>query len=466
MNELVRRDSIEELCAHRDRAIELYHKAFETLKEARQAHARATPNVSYIANLPERYDLERGDVAGTLASMTKAVDRDIWKGLITGTRLGSLMDREEREKFRVSVEADPPPATADTVFATLETLLAEAPLIFVRGLVNAFARFCRDYKSNDGFKIGERIVVDRGVTYCPILGFSTNHYTEPEMRDLDRVMHVLDGQPAPKHGEGLCGALYQAIRATKVGGEVRTAYWRARFFKKGTVHLYVLRDDLRAKANKMIAQHFGETLAAGPDVAPRRTDPTSTAGTYKAEDEDYFPTPPALAADLVRCADIQPGHNVLEPSCGTGNIVDAIENAGGLVAAIESNVTRAYECKERCTLAHGMRIRDFLSVLQQAFFDRVVMNPPFSKGQGIRHVLHAMRFLRPGGRLVAVLGAGALAANRVPPLRSEIERLTAQLRDAIDEHGFVEDLPEKSFSGTSVRTIVITYDKEYRWRMK
>ena len=37
-----------------------------------------------------------------------------------------------------------------------------------------------------------------------------------------------------------------------------------------------------------------------------------------------FPTPPEIAAQMVTLAGIEPGHRVLEPSAGTGRLLDAI----------------------------------------------------------------------------------------------------------------------------------------------
>ena len=34
----------------------------------------------------------------------------------------------------------------------------------------------------------------------------------------------------------------------------------------------------------------------------------------------FFPTPPELAEQIIEAADIRPGHRVLEPSAGTGNL--------------------------------------------------------------------------------------------------------------------------------------------------
>ena len=40
-------------------------------------------------------------------------------------------------------------------------------------------------------------------------------------------------------------------------------------------------------------------------------------------------------------------------------------------------------------------------------YDRIVMNPPFEKGQDIDHVRHAYELLKPGGKLVAIMSEGS-----------------------------------------------------------
>ena len=39
-------------------------------------------------------------------------------------------------------------------------------------------------------------------------------------------------------------------------------------------------------------------------------------------------------------------------------------------------------------------------------FDRIIMNPPFSDAADIKHIKHAIAFLKPGGRLVALCANG------------------------------------------------------------
>ncbi len=119
---------------------------------------------------------------------------------------------------------------------------------------------------------------------------------------------------------------------------------------------------------------------------------------------DFFPTPPAIIDRMLRLARIEPAHQVLEPSAGAGDICLALRQLG--VERIDcfevNNVLR-----EALTLlsfeASGW---DFLTTTPQPIYDRVVMNPPFSKDAHIDHVRAAYDWLALGGELVAVLPNG------------------------------------------------------------
>lgn len=117
---------------------------------------------------------------------------------------------------------------------------------------------------------------------------------------------------------------------------------------------------------------------------------------------DFFQTPVDLAARMVAWA-VREGDLVLEPSAGHGRIAtEALKVAGDQrVICIELDMDRAMKLPVGC----DVRSCDFLTVGPFAV-DSVVMNPPFSKGQECSHILHAMKFLRRGGRLAAVASSG------------------------------------------------------------
>lgn len=457
MTALIRKESVEELCAHRERAIELYRMSAEYLKGATEAHGRATVGKAYIqapelhskhGRYPERTPEE------FLAAVTRQVDQDMWKSFITGTPIGSLMDKEERKKFEDALNDNPPPATPENVWATVERLMGESDTIFRRGLVNAFSKLCRDYKSNDGFKIGERIVCTYGVVYekgCDWM--RTNSRFEETLQDMDRVMHVLDGKPAPDYQQGICAAFREQVRQWKTSTVCETEYWRLKFHKNGNIHLWPLRKDLLDRANKIIAEWYGETIGAGHEAKKGTTEPELRPDlNLKA---DFFPTPAALAQELIEIAAVEAHHKVLEPSAGEGALLHEVVKTGAKIWAYEIDPAKREKLVQTFYSqfgAGGCACKDFLTVASVREFDRVVMNPPFSRNQGIAHVLHATKFLKPGGRLVAILPAGV--KTQKDKWGEAFRKLVTLLK------GTIVDLPELAFkeSGTLVRTVIVTLD--------
>jgi SAM-dependent methyltransferase len=122
-----------------------------------------------------------------------------------------------------------------------------------------------------------------------------------------------------------------------------------------------------------------------------------------------FYTPVELADRVAELADPKPNDQVLEPSCGEGALIAALLrrefNVGIVGCDIDLLALRAAE--DVAADANWWRAieSDFLSVEPDESFDLVVMNPPFAKDQDIDHVMHAWKFVRPGGRLVSIMSA-------------------------------------------------------------
>ena len=176
-----------------------------------------------------------------------------------------------------------------------------------------------------------------------------------------------------------------------------------------------------------------------------------------ASDLAFFPTPPRLAEELVDLAGVREGDRVLEPSAGEGAIVAAAERRGAMVFAIEYDPRRAAVIAAKSPGAM-VEVGDFLAFSPDATggtFDAVVMNPPFAlEGQpqaDIDHVMHASRFVAPGGRLVAVMSG---SVNFRDNAKSEAFR-----RFVKSHGGTIAPLPERSFggSGTDANTVVVAF---------
>jgi protein-L-isoaspartate O-methyltransferase len=121
----------------------------------------------------------------------------------------------------------------------------------------------------------------------------------------------------------------------------------------------------------------------------------------------FFPTPKTLAKRMVELADVGPGELWLEPSAGSGNLAEAIGEAGANVVCVEYNFT----------LCRLLRAKGFERVHNEDFlkcsvalggddYAGAIMNPPFENGQDIEHVRHAYNQIRNGGVLVAIMSNG------------------------------------------------------------
>jgi phospholipid N-methyltransferase len=159
-----------------------------------------------------------------------------------------------------------------------------------------------------------------------------------------------------------------------------------------------------------------------------------------------FPTPPEIAEMMVEYAEIEKGNTVLEPSAGTGNIMQAImnDNKAKAVVAVEINQTLAQHLKGEYPLSF-VHCFDFLTYDRGKWpVDRIIMNPPFENGIDIKHINHALTMLKPGGRLVALCANGS--------------RQQAAFKERADHW---EVLPEGSFKeqGTGVNVALMVMNK-------
>lgn len=169
----------------------------------------------------------------------------------------------------------------------------------------------------------------------------------------------------------------------------------------------------------------------------------------------YFPTPAGIVARMIRAARIPAGGcSVLEPSAGSGAILDAIR-------ADEPDCTfQAYE--RHCSLAEILKLKgyelagaDFMESDLTQWADRVLMNPPFENGADAIHIMRAFRHLAPGGRLIAIMSPG-------PFYRSDSK--SREWREWFDRLGGerLEDIPAGAFkeSGTGVATVMVQIDND------
>lgn len=247
-----------------------------------------------------------------------------------------------------------------------------------------------------------------------------------------------DGHEPEPVADSILDALKQA---TILGNSVKLS---AQLEKNDYAKVNKIIEALGGKWNRKSSSHLFPTDDAGDRLA----DFIQTGKLDKPEKFGFFPTPAGLAKHLIAMADLSHNSKVLEPSAGIGNLALQCSEIVG-----RSNIT-CFEIQEKNCIAlrkKGFSVKncDFLAETPTAEFDFCILNPPFEKQQDIDHVLHAFKFLKPGGTLAAIMSGGiSFRSNKkTVDFRTFLDSLDAVVGQNADD-AFKE-------SGTMVRTITV-----------
>lgn len=467
----VPRATVRSLVAQRNAIIESFRVAHAALVDSaaavQQANvmlSKATPGIqsyNHHAVIEKSGFLRPCEIPKAetyMASARRLTDIDIWTHLISITDLDKLMDKKAKDQFRQQLMTDPPEVTEDNVFATLEQFILDSGMIFRRGIAECFSNLDRRFRSHDGWEIGSRIVLTYAFDSYGSWNYHRNH--QDTFADIERVFRTLDGKDV-----SFC-EMVEKLRAARGWGPqqtfIETKYFKVRAWKNGNAHIWFKRDDLLKQVNQLLGEYYGAPI-------PEDREPDADTGLYDAKTlpakrYGFFPTPDDAAKKVMEnvplyVADGEPGLRVLEPSAGTGSLA--------ALCARDKNVSEV-DCVEiQPDLARALRVYgavyncDFLRLSPETtgLYDRVVMNPPFDRERDIDHVLHALKFLKPGGVLVAVMSAGTEFRNTKKS--AAFRELMATMATDRWNNRIFTDLPPLSFAsvGTNCNTIILKVRK-------
>ena len=462
--DIIPRTLVVEIAANRNAAIHQMQEAARTMAEglrlageaqkvAHDAHGMSTfPQRDYSGDAHYQQLFQAFDDVRAIDMYRKQLDARVWMHVLALSGMSDLMDRTAKEQLYRDLAGDVPEFSEESARQVFEGLLGDAQLIFQRGLARTFIDLDRRFKSHDGFKIGSRVILTHVFNDW---GHFNHGHVRDTLADVERVFAILDGKtPDP-------GALARAIESDRKHGWnprqslTETPYFRVRCFQNGNAHLWFLRDDLVEKANQVLADYYGAVL---PDAVPGDVTPDDlrTKSGLPSTNLSFYPTPDAVVTACLSDLYLREGKRVLEPSAGTGNMVAHILRTGASVDAIEIDAGRVAQLNlhkhPNLTVTRG----NFLTTPATPEYDCVVMNPPFSGTHWMEHVMHAFDFLKPGGKLVAVLPATA-------EIGSSAKHVAFQewaLKHSRWGRAFT-DLPAESFSesGTRVSTVLLTISK-------
>lgn len=203
-----------------------------------------------------------------------------------------------------------------------------------------------------------------------------------------------------------------------------------------------------------------------PSTAYDLLDPVFVSGRIQVpkDDFEFFPTPDDLAMDLATRFHNRYGMDVncsiLEPSAGVGNLIQPflnqnLYNEGNLkFTLVEKNPVTFKLLEAKFGNKPGVRLIN-ADIMQYAFtgegFDRIIMNPPFSKQQDIDHLLCVLPRLNPGGHVMAIMSSS---------VGFRTNKKTEEFRQMVrDFDGTIEEIPPGSFkaAGTMVNTVVVMF---------
>ena len=385
------------------------------------------------------------------STLEKALLSSAWRHLYDVLQIDRLASAKDKRLFEQSM-AKPAPFTMDNIRATFGQYIADPRGSILRGLAEAFCDLDPAFKSHEKMKIGvkglpKRVIVSGFGRYSSGWGWD-------KTRDILNALAAYQGKPLITHMEMtlLCEkgdgnslrdggtftdpfASHHEIKngTAKTVDVIERGVWLKRF-ANGNGHLFFTPETLR-DVNMALAEFYGDVLADCEEEKPagRR------ASTAVSKDLQYYPTPKPVIERMIGDAWGVKGKRVLEPSCGCGRILDALRAEGAECIGIEIDPNRAEISRAK---GHNVMRANFLDTVPTEDYDAVFMNPPFYGKHYAKHVAHALKFLKPGGQLVAILP------------------ITARY-----DHGLVDgqwcDLPIGSFaeSGTNINTSILTIRK-------
>ena len=160
------------------------------------------------------------------------------------------------------------------------------------------------------------------------------------------------------------------------------------------------------------------------------------------DNKDFYPTPENLINKMLCDIEFKMIHSILEPSAGSGNIVEAIKKKEKFYSSTYNKVNYDIDCIESDqnlqSILKGKNFRvvynDFLTYDTMKEYDIIIMNPPFSNG--CKHLLKALEMQqRNGGAIVCLLNAETLKN----PCTNDRQYLQQKLTEYNAKVEFIQD---------------------------
>jgi hypothetical protein len=251
-----------EIYSSAEAMVNSYQQGIQVLTEAYDLMEKAESLLARAVKFPKTIDSRHRSTIDKrdLQAVIKENHKGAWQRIIEKMQLRHLLSDKRFKEVEDQIEkGDIPELTVENIFGLVQDMTSNMSAFLQECIAETFEWLIpyrnSHFKTNKTFKVGPKVIKEFMVD-C----WGVSYHREQHLISLDNVFHLLDGKGPIKDAGSLVTAIKQTIR-DKRGNECETPYFKARWFKRGTLHIWFKRVDLLAELNRIGAggkPHIGK----------------------------------------------------------------------------------------------------------------------------------------------------------------------------------------------------------------
>jgi hypothetical protein len=205
-------------------------------------------------------DVKLGNYNIFVDSLTESA----WQLILGDPRFQRLLTKRAREMFQAfrqrQTRVDFNEHNVKAMFVELLARQDELLNATIQDAFDTMTKYHKDnvehfegWKSNECWRINKRVIVPNCVRYPGYGNWEFSYHKDDEIDDVDRALCLVTGRNFDE-----ITTIVKAVRGTSCGmGETKSTFFKIRMFKKETIHLWWLDDQVRQDFNIAAARGKG-----------------------------------------------------------------------------------------------------------------------------------------------------------------------------------------------------------------
>ena len=202
-----------------------------------------------------KFSFYSDEARSNLPKINEYIDTKFWHSVIDRSSITAVMHSQMKEQFLGQLSDKPLEFSRENVYGTLMHYMENRWVIYVDGAVKLFRSLDKSFKTNDGIKVKNKIIFKDALGAH---GYSFRGVARDRIIDLERIFMIMDGVDPTKIAYDEWSAM--KIQENSVGEDVQLAYFKAKTFLNGNIHITLTRPDLVDRLNTLIAETYGQSL--------------------------------------------------------------------------------------------------------------------------------------------------------------------------------------------------------------